>query len=479
MESTLTATPLAADYRVGFDTLDHEIVVAGLPLEGVLPAWLDGRLIRNGPARFGVGTDVYRHWFDGLAMVHRFGIGGAAVSYANRFLRTDAYCEAERLGRISRSEFATLPRRSLVERMSSLFSTRPSNNANVNVVPFADGYLALTETPAPIAFDGETLETRGALAYSDALAGQITTAHSQHDPERRATFNVVIEVARKSHYTIVRIEDGTLSRTAIASIAVDEPSYLHAFSTTRRYVVLAQFPLVVRPLDLLLSGKAFIDNYHWKPGRATRFHVIDKDTGALAGTYETAAFFAFHHVNAFDDADTVVVDISAYDDAAIIDDLRLDNLRAEGPPAVAAPALRRFRLVPGRGTAQTEALPAAAIELPRIAPARLGQTYRYAYGVETSAGGAVLFDRLRKIDLQTSETCAWSAPDCSAGEPVFVARPGAVDEDDGAVLAVVLDARRCASFLLVLDARAMTELARAYVPHAIPFGFHGMFDGNT
>ena len=31
------------------------------------------------------------------------------------------------------------------------------------------------------------------------------------------------------------------------------------------------------------------------------------------------------------------------------------------------------------------------------------------------------------------------------------------------------------SFLLVLDARDLSELARAEAPHHIPFGFHGQF----
>jgi len=29
--------------------------------------------------------------------------------------------------------------------------------------------------------------------------------------------------------------------------------------------------------------------------------------------------------------------------------------------------------------------------------------------------------------------------------------------------------------MVVLDARSLQELARADVPHAIPFGFHGQF----
>jgi len=39
----------------------------------------------------------------------------------------------------------------------------------------------------------------------------------------------------------------------------------------------------------------------------------------------------------------------------------------------------------------------------------------------------------------------------------------------------VLDAEQSRSFLLVLDAADLTELARAQAPHHIPFGFHGQF----
>ena len=48
-------------------------------------------------------------------------------------------------------------------------------------------------------------------------------------------------------------------------------------------------------------------------------------------------------------------------------------------------------------------------------------------------------------------------------------------EDSGALLSIVLDAERCSSYLLVLDAETMQEHARARVPHSIPFGVHGEF----
>jgi len=58
---------------------------------------------------------------------------------------------------------------------------------------------------------------------------------------------------------------------------------------------------------------------------------------------------------------------------------------------------------------------------------------------------------------------------------VFVAASHAKDEDHGVLLSVVLDGRKGNSFLLVLDAHSLEELARAEVPHHIPFGFHGQF----
>jgi beta,beta-carotene 9',10'-dioxygenase len=61
---------------------------------------------------------------------------------------------------------------------------------------------------------------------------------------------------------------------------------------------------------------------------------------------------------------------------------------------------------------------------------------------------------------------------------VFVAAPGSQGEDEGVLLSVVFDASSGRSFLLVLDAADLGELARAEVPDHIPYGFHGQFVGN-
>ena len=79
------------------------------------------------------------------------------------------------------------------------------------------------------------------------------------------------------------------------------------------------------------------------------------------------------------------------------------------------------------------------------------------------------------IDVASGATREWWAEHCFPGEPVFVPVPGRTAEGDGVLLSVVLDARRGTSFLLVLDAQTLSEIARAECPHHIPFGFHGSY----
>ena len=96
-------------FDLGFGETAAEVAGADLPVSGRLPGWLRGTLIRNGPGTFRIDGQRYRHWFDGLAMLHAFTIGDGRVRYANRFLQTKAYDRARASGRISYSEFATDP----------------------------------------------------------------------------------------------------------------------------------------------------------------------------------------------------------------------------------------------------------------------------------------------------------------------------------------------------------------------------------
>jgi beta,beta-carotene 9',10'-dioxygenase len=94
-------------YLAGFRTLDTETSGVELEWQGAPPAWLNGALLRTGPAKFKIGGSTYKHWFDGLAMLHRFAFVGGRVRYANRFLQSGAYRDTIVRNAIARNEFAT------------------------------------------------------------------------------------------------------------------------------------------------------------------------------------------------------------------------------------------------------------------------------------------------------------------------------------------------------------------------------------
>jgi carotenoid cleavage dioxygenase-like enzyme len=468
MSATQTRGSIPTRAQVGFTSLDQEIRVDRLPVEGTVPPWLQGSLIRTGPAKWEVGSRTMNHWFDGLAMLHRFGFAGGEVSYANRFLETRAWRSARDRGEIGYAEFATDPCRSLFQRVTAMFSPQLTDNANVSLTKVGDRFVAMTETPIPVQFDPGTLAAAG-VAYRPP--GQLTTAHPHLDRATGGMLNYAAKLGPRTSYRFFLLRPDSSSPEVIGSYVVREPAYMHSFGLTERWLVLAEFPFVVNPLRLASGRRPYIENYRWKPERGTRFHLFDRRTGEHAGPFTTEARFGFHHVNAFDEDDGVVVDICTFPDAGIVEDLYLQRLR-DGKPA-ARPALERFRITPGTGEVRIEQpVPGAAFELPRINYSRCNErSYRYVWGVGLESGW---FDRIVKADLKTGSSGTWASDGAYPGEPVFVAAPDAAGEDDGVLLSVVLGADGT-SFLLVLDAGSMTELARALVPHHIPFGFHGMY----
>lgn len=468
MENTTEAAPII-DTTGGFRSLDRETRVDQLPLEGQLPDWLGGSLIRTGPAKWEVGEQTMRHWFDGFAMLHRFGIADGKVSYANRFLETKAYRAAQEQGEIVYSEFGTDPCRSLFGRAFSIFSPKISDNANVNLTKLGERYISMTETPIPVEFDAETLETVG-VAYE--APGAVSTAHPHLDRASGGMLNYAAKLGPRNSYRFFLLRPEGSAPEMVGKLPVKQPAYMHSFGLTERWLVLAEFPFVVNPIAIPFSGRPYIENFRWKPELGTRFTLVDRQTGEASGPFEADPCFCFHHVNAYEQDGEVVVDACTYPDAGLVEDLYMERLRAGKP--VRMGELRRFRIAPAPGTVANEVLAEQSLDLPRINYGRCNERpYRYVWGVGAESGW---LDRIVKVDVEARDSLTWSQDGCSPGEPVFVAAPGAEPEDEGVLLSVVFDSEGGSSFLLVLDAADLSELARAEAPHHIPYGFHGQFE---
>ena len=394
------------------------------------------------------------------------------MSYKSRFIDSVAYRDAQE-GEWRHGGFATDPCRSLFKRVQSIFSPDATDNPNVNLARIGERYIAMTETPMPIEFDPETLETAGQLEYADKLKAHVTTAHPHHDPERDELVNYHAYFSRVSKYVLYGLPAESSARRVIAELPVKEPSYMHAFGMSGRHLILAEYPLRVNPLKMAFSGKPFIQNYVWRPDQSTKFQVIDRETGALRGTYETDAFFCFHHVNAFERAggSELVVDLIAYDDPSIIDTLYLD---ADGPRgSIPSTELRRYVIDLDGGGVTYEKL-AEDVELPRIDYGRHNtRPYRYVY---CSRSADAWFDQLVKVDVERRHAGGLVGAGLPPRRADLRARAGGGRGGRRAWCCRWCSTRpRGRSFLLILDARSFEELARAEAPHHIPFGFHGQF----
>ena len=187
-------------YTMGFATLADEVESPSLPVSGTLPPWLHGALLRNGPARFEAGAQGMRHWFDGLAMLHRFTLGAGRVAYANRYVRSPAFRHVEEHGRLGYAEFATDPCRSIFKRLTTAFWPEFGHNTSVNVSRLGERFLAWTETPLPIEFDPRTLQTIGVHHFDDQLDTIANSPHPHADPATGDAINVGVVFSRTSTY---------------------------------------------------------------------------------------------------------------------------------------------------------------------------------------------------------------------------------------------------------------------------------------
>ena len=315
-----------------------------------------------------------------------------------------------------------------------------SDNANVNVTKLGERYIAMTETPLPVQFDPATLHAAG-VAVSGARRAHDRTPAPR--PRHRRDAQLRRQARPAQQLPLLRRRPAGHRAAVIASLPVREPSYMHSFGLTERWLVLAEFPFVVNPLSLALSRPAL---HRELPLEARAGHALhaDRPRHRRGGAgFETDACFAFHHVNAYEEGGEVVVDLAPTTTPA--------SSRTCTSTACARASRYRAPRSPASACARAAVTAGACPRRPRAAADQLRphneRPYRYVWGNGTAATAGWSDREGRHLAAHPD----LSEPDCYPGEPVFVAAPRPT-EDDGVLLSVVLDAASGHSFLLVLDA---------------------------
>jgi carotenoid cleavage oxygenase len=243
---------------------------------------------------------------------------------------------------------------------------------------------------------------------------------------------------------------------------------MHDFAITERHVVFLDMPVVY---DFALIGHRPFPA-RWKPENGARVGVMPRDASRAVEWLDVELGYVFHTLNAYDDGDRVVLDLVRHPKMFDRDVYGVADGRG---------TLQRWTIDPGARRVREEQVSERVQEFPRVDPRRLGRHHRYGYTTltsDTGRGQRLGFGSLVKHDLRTGHAeVARLGAAAAASEAIFVPASEQAGEDEGWVLAVVYDARRDGSDLVVLDATNFTgrPVARVRLPQRVPFGFHGIW----
>lgn len=465
-----------------FAPLSEEYTLTDLEFTGTIPDHLDGRYLRNGPNPIGeIDPELY-HWFIGDGMVHGIRIrDGRAEWYRNRWVRSP--------------------------QVSGLLGERASNwhpgvspiGANTNVIGHAGKTLALIEGGVANYELTDDLDTVGPCDFGGTITGGYT-AHPKRDPDTGELHAVSYSMHRGNtvQYSVIGA-DGTARRTV--DIEVTGSPMMHDFSLTERHVVFYDLPVTFDarqaaemtvpralrlPARLLLSaliGRVRIPDpisartpppgnaadrrfpYSWNPRYPARIGVMPREGGSAdVRWFDVEPCYVFHPMNAYEDGDTVVLDVVRHPKMFDTDHLGPD----EGPPT-----LDRWTVDLADGKVRESRIDDRGQEFPRVDERLVGRRHRYGYA-PTVGRGAEGQDALLKHDFVGGNSHARSF---GAGKALgeFVFHPSSPDaaEDDGVLMGYVYDRATDRSELAILDAQTLDQVAAIKLPHRVPAGFHG------
>jgi torulene dioxygenase len=511
---------------------------------GSIPDYAAGTLYRTGPGGYTVkanngSTISMSHWFDGFSQVHRFQIippspsqPSTKVLYNSRHTCDDVLESMRTRGSCKDFTFGQKrdPCQSFFKKVMSVFTalsqeeTKSGQNIGVTLTvnsPGMNGAIKggkeegtghasgintlFTKTDAAMfqQLDPETLEPVGIADQTKLhpdLKGPLSGAHAKSDPVTGDVFNYNLAFGRKPIYRIFRTSASTGETEIIAKINDAPGAYLHSFTLTENYVVLAVWSsyYAMGGVKMLLEKNILDTISDFDPNRKVAWYVIDRRQGkGVVSTFKSDPFFCFHTVNGWEEPSKtvegetdIVTDLLAYDNLDVLKRLYYDHIMSSSDltkkylPGTAVREgsrwyLKRFRLpAVTQKTQQKEVLVDWTAskdnsgELPTLNPKYITKKHRHSYGV-SDHGKSALWDTLVKYDTETHQSIFWSVDGQTPGEAIFIPDPERTEEDDGVLLSVVLDGFAGKSYLLCLDAKTMKERGRASLENAVGFGFHG------
>lgn len=469
---------LSRDWARGYQSQPHEFEQELTPSTGSIPPELHGRYYRNGPGLLEAGGQPVHHPFDGDGMLSLVQFRDGRAFSRNRFVETAGLLAERRAGRpLYRGVFGTqLPGGAL----ANAFNMQLKNIANTAVLAWGGQLHALWEAGLPHRLDPLSLATHG----PDRLGGMLRdrqpfAAHYHIDPHgedgRPLLVNFGVEVGLNTRITIWEIAaDWRVLREH--SYELDGFAFLHDMAITPNWIVFVKNPIRYDVMPYLFGLQSAAQGLQSQADSPSTVILIPRRPGSgRVRSFRAPNGFVWHHANAFEDGDQLIIDSVWYERYAGIEpgvDFRQIDVTGYPPGQLA-----RTTIDLRSGRLERRVIAERCCEFPVLHPEHVGRPYRYTYlaAADIAAGNGPL-QAIWKVDLHQGTTQIWSAaPRGFVSEPIFVPRAAATAEDDGWLLAHVYDAARHMTDIVILDARdpAAGPLCVLPLGHHLPHGLHG------
>lgn len=519
-----------------------------LNVTGSLPRWLHGDYFLNSAAEFGMGKRNMTHVFDGFSKVLRWrfpGGDGQLPTFRARMLQSQWRRESVEHDTVYPSA-AIGPMQPPFTKFEELKTPwdHCNDNFNVNIFGFGPGAprVALGDVSDPkhsfSRLDADDL-TSSSVAWGEHWAEPISDRNSPAHPRvvpdgsgdvvgvtMRVNPLAATGIGRHS-LVLWRLDaksaDVAKGRTLLHKWKVPHLPFVHSIGLTRTHAIVCAGPVNI-DAGALMIGKPFGSALQLSENFST-VYLVPLDPRQKIVSYRTEPFFAFHHVNAWDDAMNDAAGGASGSPAVVFELVSLLNVSSAQPdptsafqlgflrsPAVRDGArlitqLRRLTLPLGGGTPTVEILPLEDAtgrhdhgDLPTINPSREGVRHCFVYLYAPQLHGSLRWSDMGIVKKNVCNASAhvqtWHRPGHFPGEAFFVAAPeghsmppkdtatggrggsSAWEEDDGVLLSAVHDGVG-GEYLVVINATTMATISEVRrhgrVERLLGFGIHGRF----
>lgn len=441
-------------------------------ISGAIPANLRGSLYRNGPARLSRGQQRVGHWFDGdgaILGVHFTDTGATGVY---RYVQTEGYLDEQQAGKFVYPNYGM----TAVGAFWNNWLKPIKNAANTSVLALSDRLLALWEGGKPHALNLETLETIGIDKLSSLTNKQPFSAHPKVDPATGNIFNYGVSGGANSMLNLYRC-DPTGKLEQQNTHAISGLPLIHDFCFAGQYLVFLVSPVRVSLLPVALGQKSYSDALEWKPELGTEILIFDRDDLSLVSSSHTDPWFQWHFANGYVNQDgNIVTEFTRYEN--LDTNQYLKEVASGTTQTVSKGTLWSLTVNPQTAEViNNQQISNVVGEFPLVAPAKVGQNWRYTYLNVHGYGmtpGQELFKAIACFDRETSNMAIADMGDnCYPSEPILV--PTEPNSEKGWLLSVVYDGNTDSSEVRIYQSDRLFDppVCRLALPSVIPPSFHG------